>query len=464
MKKLFFILPLLLGTLFADDHFVTEHSIKIDGVTIDYIATSGYIDIKENARFFFTAYTKKDSNPTKRPVTFCYNGGPGSSSVWLHMGAFGPKRMLSEEEGQASFPPYQWKTNNESLLDVSDLVFIDPIGTGFSEAKEDNSFYEAWNDVKSIGEFIRLYITKNERWTSPKYLAGESYGTTRSAGLAYHLHDEGIYLNGVILISVAIDFSLLPFSGNYLGDALVLPSYMATAWYYNKSNMDKTLEDVVLEAKNFALCDYYPALLQGNGLHEGEKESLLERLFTHTALSKNLLRYSNFQVNIGDFKDRFLEEEEKIVGLYDSRCNCNRPSHLEPNFGSDPSTAPMVGKFTGGFNAYLSKELGVKIDKKYEILNTNVFRAWDFSYGSPQAFSLFDKLKASLAVNPHMKIFVASGYYDLVTPFAAAEFLFQQLDPFYDCSIHNYEGGHMIYLDRTAHIQFKKDLKEFFKQ
>lgn len=456
----------------------TEHSITIDGEPLNYTANAGSLDIYDKegkvvGKIFFTAYLK--TGDEDRPITFAFNGGPGSSSVWLHMGALGPKRILNCEEGQMATPPYSWTTNNESILDVTDLVFIDPIGTGFSrtEATSDKQFYEVRKDIESIGEFIRDFITIFDRWDSPKYLAGESYGTTRAAGLSQYLHESlGIYLNGIVFISCAIDFQTLIFSqGNYLPNVLFVPTFTAAAWYHEKlqNNGSKSLEKTLEESKEFAYNELLPALYLGNLLSEKEQKQVINKLSFYTGIPVKTLQqyYPNFTDDL--FIHELLKEDRLYLGRFDSRYTAPMNNLTRQKTSSDPSAFAVEGIFTGAFNAYLREELGLTEKYlPYEILNLSANSDWVYTQYSINTLNTMDALRWSMCINPDMQIFVGSGFYDLATPFAATDYTFLHLnlsDSYQDnIMMRYYEGGHMFYLTPSNHKQFKQDLLEFYSR
>jgi len=462
---------------------VSQHSIEIGGQRLDYTATVGSLDVYDSSgnvlgAICFTAYAKQSGEPSvERPITFVFNGGPGSSSVWLHMGAFGPKRILNREEGQTRSPPYRWTVNEETLLDTTDLVFIDPIGTGFSKAAQadDLQFYAAWTDIQSVGDFIRDYLTLFSRWQSPKYLAGESYGTTRAAGLSkYLLGEHGIYLNGIILISVAIDYQTFLFSqGNCLPQVLFLPSFSAAAAYHQKLLTEEPLEMLMDRARAFAFEELLPALSQGNLLPEKKKREIMEKLSSFTGIEKEVLQkhYPHFEEI--HFLLELLGKEQQVIGRMDSRHTCPHfnllPSAIQSEGLADPSMTAIEGIFTGAIHAYMRQELECKQNyAPYQIFSVEANARWYFSLPrSITTLNTFDELRWAMVANPEMKIFVGSGYYDLATPFAAAEYTFSHLDlpEAYtrQVEMHYYEGGHMYYLDRIAHKKFKQDLLSFFK-
>lgn len=450
-----------------------DHSILINDTKLDYQSTYGLIPIendeeKIHANIFFIAYTKKEQCTSNRPITFVFNGGPGSSAVWLHMGAFGPKRFLTFEENQDGSPPYEWLANEETLLDITDLVFIDPVGTGFSRPEPESTgeeFYEVEGDIRSIGNFIEKYLTEFHRWASPKYLAGESYGTTRGAGISEYLHKEGIYLNGLIFISVAIDFQTICFnSGNLLPYALFLPSYAATAFYHKKVDTDLSFEDFLKEVREFTYKEYLPSLYMGNILTLTQKKQLIEKLSYYTGIKSEFFKNNDSRITDREFFREFLKEENYITGRMDSRFTAPDLHLSFRGISRDPSAAPVCGIFTSGFHAYLQEELGIHDSSSYKVFNSDVNHKWNFIDYDFLSLNLSNAVTTSLYVNPKIKIFVANGYYDLATPFLASEYTFQQLQIPEDANftMEYYHGGHMFYLDREAHKKFKNELVDFY--
>lgn len=436
-------------SLFSHEKTST-HSIKKTQEEVSYTATVG------SGQISYIAYTKEGSN---RPITFAFNGGPGSSSVWLHLGCFGPRRVLSPEEGQAVSPPYQLVDNTESILDLTDLVFIDPVGTGLSKAatKEDeNKFYSVNGDISSVAEFIRDYLTEHKRWNSPVYLAGESYGALRAAGLANYCQEEfGIYFNGIILVSAAIDYQTLCFSSdNPLPFFLFLPTYATTAWYHNQYRSDVTIEEVAASARKFAYETYAPALICRKCFDQGP---ICDELAEMTGLSPNLVRRLQGRIDEATFFNEFLRDEGKMVGRFDSRILGSVQGYSPTQ---DPSSDLVWGIFSGALHEYLHKELDSQ--NSYKIFSSDAHSKWDFnnSWGQP---NLMNGLRRALRQNPSMKVFVGCGYFDLATPFATVEYCFDHLDvPEASVQMEYYEGGHMYYLNPKARVKFKQDLVKFY--
>jgi carboxypeptidase C (cathepsin A) len=445
------LLPLLLLlTLTAEEKFTT-HSIELNGKRLDYTATVGTGEVS------YIAYIKEGEN---RPITFAFNGGPGSSSVWLHLGALGPRRVITHEEGQPLYPPYKIIDNMETLLDLSDLVFIDPMGTGLSQAESEEAakkHYSMKGDVAAVGKFIRNYLTQNQRWNSPKFLMGESYGATRAAGLAEYLPEEfGIFLNGILFISPAIDFQTFLFhEDNPLPYFLYLPTYAATAWHYGKAGSGSTLEETVAKAREFAYKTYAPSLLNPK---EHDLNFISEEIAKITGLPLDLVRLHRGKIDEDIFLRSLLYQERKMVGRFDSR----ESNHLI-SINQDPSEAVVSGIFSGALHDYLHKELGMV--SSYTILSMDVNRQWNYSdwcqFGYP---SLMNALRNGLAANPKTKFFVGCGYFDLATPLATAEYCFEHLGiPDASIQIEYYDAGHMFYTKPSARKKFKQDLIQFYE-
>ncbi|HEY0141225.1 MAG TPA: peptidase S10 [Thermoanaerobaculia bacterium] len=462
------------------DHIsTTSHTMRIGSETIKYTARAGTMVLRSDdgtprASFFFVAYTKDGADPSRRPITFTFNGGPGSSSVWLHMGAFGPRRVVyADDEGHAAPPPYRHVENEFSVLDATDLVFIDPVTTGFSRAipfDQAKKFHGVEADVESVGEFIRLWTTRYERWSSPKFLAGESYGTTRAAGLAGWLHDQGYYLNGIMLISSILNFSSARFdAGNDLPYILFLPTYTATAWYHKRLTADlqaMPLERVVAESERFALGEYTAALMKGDAITAEERRTVSERLARFTGLTPRYIEQTNLRVEINRFDKELLRDQRLAAGRLDSRFTGVDRDAAGEETDQDPSYSAIYGEYTAVLNDYVRRSLRFETDLPYEILTGKV-RPWSYDRYSNRYLDVSEILRASMAQNPHMKVFVANGYYDLATPFAATHWTFarMQLEPSLrkNVSMAYYAGGHMMYIDREAHRKLREDVLQFLR-
>ena len=454
----------------------TQHQIKVGGKALKYTATTGMMPLKNekgdhHANIFYTAYTLDGvKDKASRPLTFVFNGGPGSASVWLHMGAVGPKRVKMEDEGWLPQPPYQLEDNPHTWLDKSDLVFIDPVGTGFSRAlnPDDNKkFWSLQGDLDSVGEFIRLYLTRNSRWASPLFLSGESYGTTRAAGLSGHLIGKGIAFNGIILISTIINFQTARFTrGNDLPYALFLPTYTATAWYHGQLPEDlqsKPVTEVLEEVEAWASTDYTMALMKGDKLGDDERADLVETLSRYTGLDTKYIDGTKLRVNIHRFCKELLRDDNRTVGRLDSRFKGYADLAVTEFPEFDPSMSAIMPPYTAMFNQYVRETLGYESDDTYEILSFKVNQGWEFNRGEFADTS--DRLRQALERNPFMKVYVGQGYYDLATPHFAAHYSLNHMgiapDLHENISYYFYEAGHMYYLDIHQLEKLKADVVEF---
>lgn len=458
---------------------ITQHTLSINGKTVSYTATTGYMEMKtedgkSKANIFYIAYTKENEKVENRAITFAFNGGPGSSSVWLHMGALGPKRVIFTDEGFPLPPPYSMVDNEYSWLEFTDLVFVDPVSTGYSrpageEKKE--QFHGIREDAQSIGDFIRLYTTKNKRWLSPKYLAGESYGTTRAAMLASYLQERhGMYMNGLILISCALDFSTLRFkAGHDLPYLLHFPTYTATAFYHKKldnslmQNLEKTLD----LSRSFVEQEYAPFLWKGDKVTKEEQNKIVKRIAYFTGLSEQYIEQTNYRVDIFNFTKELLRNEDRTVGRLDSRYKGIDRRSVGSTFEFDPSyDAVIYGPYAGTINHHLHDNLKFESDLPYEILTGNV-HPWNWGSASEGYTSVTESLRKAMSTNNHLKVLVANGYYDLATPFYATEYSINHME--LDKTLQNniimtyYPAGHMMYVQKQSLEQFTKDIKKFFE-
>lgn len=463
----------------VDKTSVTHHSAQIGGQEIRYTATAGTLVLKEDngkpkASIFYVAYTRDGSTDlTKRPITFSFNGGPGSSSVWLHMGALGPKRVPLSEEGFPVPPPYPISDNQYSALDYTDLVFIDPVTTGFSRSApgvDAKQFHGLEGDLASVADFIRLYLTRSNRWNSPKFLAGESYGTTRAAGLSdYLLEHDGIYLNGITLISSVLNFETLDFQpGNDLPYILYLPTYTAAAWYHKKLAADLgDLQKAVAESKRFAANEYTVALMKGDQLPDSERAAIAKQMARLTGLPEKLIEQSRLRIRISVFTKKLLEGEGRTIGRYDSRLE---GIDHDPNAGSsdseyDPSYASVQGAYTAAFNEYIRAQLKWESDRPYEILTGKV-QPWSYKEFENSYVNVADRLRKAIAQNQNLHVLVANGYYDLATPFFATEYTFHhmELDPKLrgNVSMMYCDAGHMLYTKSACLASLHQHMAEFY--
>ncbi|MEM6504948.1 MAG: peptidase S10 [Planctomycetota bacterium] len=461
------------------DWSVTEHEVTIDGEAVPYTATAGTIQLKDDkdktkANIFFISYTgKHEGKPQDRPVMFCFNGGPGSSSVWLHMGCFGPRRVHMDDIGHAVGPPYGLKDNAMSLLDTTDLVFIDPVSTGFSRVEEGtqpSEYHSVTGDINSVAEFIRLWITKNDRWLSPKYLAGESYGTTRAAGVANRLQSRGIDLNGVVLVSAVLSFQTLRFDeGNDLPYQLYLPTYTALAHYHKQlpeRYQDMELADLLDMAEAWSRETYGPALMRGAELPEDERDAIASELSRLTALPKDLILDSNLRVPQWRFSDNLLEEEGEVIGRFDGRIiGPDLDEATDSSGAKDPSYYRVAGGFTATFNDYVRGELGYETDMDYGIL---VGLRWNYDRAKSSYLNVAGDLRKAMAENPKLRVYVAAGYYDLATPYHAAEYTINHSITHPHArervTFGYFESGHMVFTRAKSLEKLRGELVDFFDE
>lgn len=472
----------------AVDNLVTsKHSIKIKGRTIKYTVTAGTMVLKEEsadrekeaegekprAQVFFVAYTKDGVGDTsKRPLTFSFNGGPGSSSVWLHLGVLGPRRVLLKNDGDLPKPPYQLKDNEYSILDETDLVFIDPMNTGYTRPVEGvapKQWHGFKKDIELVGDFIRLYATRYNRWLSPKFLIGESYGTTRASGLSGYLQERhGMYLNGLMLISAVLDFTTIDFNvNNDLPFIMFLPGYTATAWYHDALQPHRPLQDWLKEAEEFALGDYANALLKGDSLTKEERADIVKRLSYFTGISEQFIERSNLRINDQHYFKELLRERGLTVGRLDSRLIGRDRLGVTEHAEYDPLLTNVMGPYTAAFYDYIRRELKFESDLPYEILSGFV-HPWSYKEFENAYVNVAETLRAAMTYNPYLKVYVANGYYDLGTPYFATEYTFNHLG--LDESLRGnvtmgyYEAGHMMYIHIPSLKQMKKDLSNFIKE
>ncbi len=457
---------------------VTHHEIHAGGKTLKYTATAGMMPLRDakgetEAHVFFIAYTLDGvSDPSRRPLMFSFNGGPGSASVWLHLGALGPKRVTMLPDGEMPAPPFHLVDNEFTWLDQTDLVFIDPVGTGYSRATKpelNKKFWSLQGDIQSVGEFIRMYLTRYERWTSPLFLVGESYGTTRAAGLAGHLIERGIAFNGIVLVSSILNFQTADFSkGNDLPYVLFLPTYTATAWYHHKlaPDLQSDLQKTLKEVEGWAATGYAEALAKGDRLSAAERQATIERLSRYMGIEKRYIDNSNLRVPIFQFTKELLRDEKRTVGRIDSRFKGIDESAAAETPEYDPSIAAIRPPYTTTFNYYVRGELGYKTDLEYYILGEGISSPWEWGPQSRAGFpDTSDDLRQAFAKNQYMKLYVASGYFDLATPYFAAQYTLTHmgLDPSLHGNIRTgeYEAGHMVYIDGKSLAKLKREVADF---
>jgi carboxypeptidase C (cathepsin A) len=454
----------------------THHTTSINGKPITYTANTGTMvlrdeDGKPKATVFFISYTKDKEEATTRPVTFFFNGGPGSASIWLDMGIMSPMHPEMGPGGSQPAPPYNLVENPNSPLDVTDLVQIDAMMTGYSRPAKGvkaADFTGSENDIKMFGEFIRNYLDKYHRWQSPKYLYGESYGTFRSAGLASQLQSgEGIELNGIMLLGTVLDYQYISQSPtNDIGYSTFLPTYTATAWYHKKlpANLQsQTLEQVVQQSRDYAFGDYLTALAKGNALAPAERTAVAQKLSELTGVSQQFVLNTNLRIDAGTFRTELLRGTRQMLGRYDSRLIGINGNASSTRQDYDPSDVAPTGAFMSAFMRYLHDDLGYTSNLQY--YSGGHTGRWDFGSSSRGYPSEVEALRTAMAKDPYLHVMVGAGYYDTATPFANAEYSFTHLgfDQTYRDRVEfkYYESGHMAYLNQASAKQLKADIASF---
>lgn len=439
---------------------------------LSYEIETGRLPIKNEkeeieAQVFYHYY-RATSPGENRPIMFSFNGGPGSPSLWLHLGTMGPKRVRMEPDGDMPQPPFELVDNPQSWLEFTDLVFIDPVGTGYSRAKDEETAKKHWGvkgDIEAMGEFIRLFLTRKQRWTSPLYLAGESYGTTRASGLSGYLIERGIAFNGVVLVSSIMNFQTARFSkGNDLPYAVFLPTYTATAHFHGvlKGDLQKLLD----EAREFALGDYWLALAQGANLEREARAAIRTRLSALTGLSEQYLELCDLRPNIHKFCKELLRTKRRTVGRLDSRFTGidDLANGIDESPEHDPSMSLLMGPYTALYNHYVRTVCGYETDLEYHVFR-GIKKPWDWGSAGDGHPDTSEALRKAMARNPYMGVFVASGYYDLATPFFATEFTVAHLgldeSLRKNISIEEYEAGHMMYIHEKSLTKLAKDVRKF---
>ena len=456
---------------------VTHHEIHIGGRVLHYTATAGYLPIHNDegteveANIFFVAYTL-DNPASKRPLMFSFNGGPGSASIWLHLGAIGPRRVKMLPDGGMPQPPFELVDNQDTWLDRTDLVFIDPVGTGYSRATKKElakKFFGVKGDISSVAEFIRLYLSRYQRWNSPLFMVGESYGTTRAAGLSGYLVDRGIALSGVVLVSSVLNFQTLEFTkGNDLPYILYLPSYTSTAWYHKKLPADlqqRDLASVLTEVQQFAAGPYASALQKGDNLSPQERQSLIDRVARFTGLDRSVVNENDMRLTQWVFCRELLRSQRLMVGRLDSRFTGDDLSRVRgEGMFFDPSMAVIRPPFTATFNNYVHSELGYKTDLEYYVLGGGV-TDWDWGSAGDGFPDTSEALRLAFVKNPYMKLFVASGYYDLATPYFATQYTLSHMnlnaEQHAKITLGYYDAGHMMYIKSYALGRLKQEVGGF---
>lgn len=453
------------------------HRTTLGGREIAYTATAGNLHLLDDksaprASIFYVAYTA-DTDEPDRPITFCFNGGPGSSSVWLHLGALGPRRVDMIDAHLPPPPPHRLVDNADGILDVTDLVFIDPVGTGFSRGvgeHEDKAFTSVKEDIASLSDFIWRYLQRTGRWNAPRFIAGESYGTTRAAGMAAALQAKGLTLNGLILVSPALDFSAFIFKqGHDLPHLLFLPSYAATAWYHDRlAERPDDLAAFVDEVRTFTITEYAPALMMGARLNENRRAALAVQLEAYTGVSAAEWIAADLRLADMHYAKAALGARGQTVGRLDSRYTSPDTDPLHHKTQNDPSFDAPYGPYTSTINGYLRQTLGYDPPERYEVISFQVNETWEWVKGVDGFPSTADDLRKTLIQNPHLKVLVANGYYDLATPFFAAEYVADHLGVdrslLGNISMTYYEGGHMMYLHEESRAKLRADLVAYFEE
>ena len=453
---------------------VTKHSISVQGKTLNYTATVAQMPLKDasgetEAHIFYMAYTLDGvADAAKRPLTFCFNGGPGSASMWVHMGGMGPRSPKLAPNGSMPPPPYEIKDNQDTWLDQTDLVFIDPVGTGYSRAKSVDiarRMNGVQGDIQSVGEFMRMYVARNNRQYSPLFIAGESYGTFRAAGLAGYLIDRGMAFNGIVLIGTTLNLETIWSRSDDLVYELELPTYAADAWYHKKVAADlqkKDLKTFLKEAETFASGEYAAALMKGDMLSAAERKATIDKLVRYTGLDANYLDESNLRWDVSHFARQLLRDKHMTIGRYDGRLAGPSSMNTGETSEYDPSSTLITPPFTAALTNYLRNELGYKTDMYY--YPSGGIQPWD--YGVQNGFGdTTAMLKNAMVKNPYMKVMVAAGYFDLATPYFATEYTFNHmgLSP----EMHSritwafFQSGHMLYIDSDSHAKLKHDFTDF---
>lgn len=453
---------------------ITKHTAKIGGKELKYTVTTGRMPLKNGvgeieAQVFYMAYSLDDVEPEGRNLMFSFNGGPGSPSLWLHLGTIGPKRIPMANDGEQPAPPYHLVDNDFSWLEFTDVVFIDPVGTGYSQAKDEKLAEKYWSvsgDIESVSEFIRLYLVKNARFSSPLFLVGESYGTTRAAGISKHLVERGIAFNGLVLVSSAMNFLSLDFiQSSDLPHILFLPTYAATAWYHNALPRKRpNLATFLKEVEGYATGEYATVLLKGDNASPRERKATINKLNKYTGLNPEYLDKINLKISIGQFCKELLRSKKRTVGRLDSRITGIDADPTGHSIEHDPSMSALMPPYTMAFNDYVRRTLKYETDLPYQVFH-GITKPWVWDTPKDEPADTSHALRDAMLRNPHMHVFVASGHYDLATPYFATEYTLSHLglDPELRAKIETkeYEAGHMMYTHEGCLARLQKDVRDF---
>ncbi len=467
----------------AEQRSVTHHTVTIDGKAIPYEATGGTLTLRDDkgkpiASMFYVAYVAEgQKGNSHRPVTFFYNGGPGSASLWLHLGSFGPVRVKTDSPDSTHNAPFELVNNNESLLDKTDIVFLDAIGAGYSRPLGDTKGDKFWGvdqDIDAFARGVKRYLTVHNRWGSPKYLFGESYGTTRSAGLSYALQTQGVQLNGVMLLSSILNYSIRSpgYDRLYVG---YVPTYAAAAWYHNKlANKPADLTAYLAEVRAWANGPYLAALTKGSDISPQEEDQTAQQLAAYTGVSVQFIKENHLRVDLSRFRKELLRNEHRTIGRYDSRFEGMDADDGGESPETDPSDTGISGAFISSLHAYLANDLNYHTDLDYWPSGQDINRSWDWHHKAPGARfpatqpDVALDLAQAMRENPHMRVYSLNGWYDMATPFFETEYDLNHmlLDPSIRGNLRfaYYPSGHMVYLNTDALKQLKADVGRFYDE